>query len=166
MYETLTDTSKAILSITQDAREAMRVVFFVLTKRICLHKTKFRMNIFKYCFKNYIKLHEFANCNSANYDVYFLTIMIKIVIPWINLIMLQLQVDFLKKSSISDMQHRKTYNYFNFQQNWVSRSVKTVHTNVFAKIIRCIDLQIPIVFSKKSIISDKHHRITYMYINF
>ena len=23
------------------------------------------MNIFKYCFKNYIKLHEFANCNSA-----------------------------------------------------------------------------------------------------
>ena len=27
------------------------------------------MNIFKYCFKNYIKLHEFANCNLANYDV-------------------------------------------------------------------------------------------------
>ena len=63
----------------------------------------------------------------------------------------------------SDMQHRKTYNYFNFQQNWVSRSVKTVHTNVFAKIISYIYLQIPIVFSKKSIISDKHHRITYMY---
>ena len=33
MYETLVDTSKAILSITQDAREAMRVVFF------CTHKT-------------------------------------------------------------------------------------------------------------------------------
>ena len=47
--------------------------------------------------------------------------------------MLQLPVVTLKKSSISDMQHRKTYNYFNFQQNWVSRSVKTVHTNVFAK---------------------------------
>ena len=124
------------------------------------------MNIFKYCFKNYIKLHEFANCNSANYNVYFLTIMMKIVIPRINLIMLQLPVEFLRKSSISDMQHRKTYNYFNFQQNWVSRSVKTVHTNVFAKIISCIDLQIPIVFSKISIISDKHHRITYMYINF
>ena len=29
----------------------------------------FWMNIFKYCFKNYIKLHEFANCNSAKYDV-------------------------------------------------------------------------------------------------
>ena len=53
----------------QDAREAMRVVFSVLTKRICMHKTKLLMNIFKYCFKNYIKLHEFANCNSANYDV-------------------------------------------------------------------------------------------------
>ena len=43
--------------------------FSVLTKRICMHKTKYLMNIFKYCFKNYIKLHEFANCNSANYDV-------------------------------------------------------------------------------------------------
>ena len=53
----------------QDAREAMRVVFSVLTKRICMHKTKFIMNIFKYCFKNYIKLHELAHCNSANYDV-------------------------------------------------------------------------------------------------
>ena len=54
--------------IKQDAREAMRVFFSVLTKRICMHKTKFLMNIFKYCFKDYIKLHEFANCNSANYD--------------------------------------------------------------------------------------------------
>ena len=45
--------------------------------------------------------------------------------------MLQLPVVILQKSSISDMQHRKTYNYLNFQQNWISRSVKTVHTNVF-----------------------------------
>ena len=59
----------------QDAREAIRVVFF------CTYKAKFLMNIFKYCFKNYIKLHEFANCNSANYDVKFLTMMMKIVIP-------------------------------------------------------------------------------------
>ena len=43
--------------------------FSVLTKRMCMHKTKFLMNIFKYCSKNYIKLHEFANCNSANYDI-------------------------------------------------------------------------------------------------
>ena len=78
--------------------------------------------------------------------------------------MLQLPVAILKKSSISDMQYRKTYNYFNFQQNWISRSVKTVHTNVFAKIISYIDLQIPIVFSKKSSISNMQHRKTYMYI--
>ena len=38
--------------------------------------------------------------------------------------MLQLPVVVLKKSSISDMRHRKTYNYFNFQQNWVSKSLK------------------------------------------
>ena len=38
------------------------------------------------------------------------------------------------KSSLSDMHHRKTYMYINFQQNRVSRSVKSVHTNVFAKI--------------------------------
>ena len=47
--------------------------------------------------------------------------------------MLQLPMVILKKSSTSDMQHRKTYNYFNFQQNWVSRSVKTVHTNCICK---------------------------------
>ena len=40
----------------QDAREAMRVVFSVLAKRICMHKTKFLMNILKCCFKNYIQL--------------------------------------------------------------------------------------------------------------
>ena len=69
MYESLVETIKVMLYITQDAREAMRVVFSVLTKRICMHKTKFLMNTFKYCFKNYIKLHKFVNCNSANYDV-------------------------------------------------------------------------------------------------
>ena len=29
-----------------------------------------------------------------------------------------------KKSTLSNMQHRKTYMHINFQQNWVSRSVK------------------------------------------
>ena len=47
--------------------------------------------------------------------------------------MLQLPVVILKKSSISDMRLRKTYNYFNFQQNWVSRSVKTVHKKCICK---------------------------------
>ena len=53
----------------QDAREAMRVVFSVLTKRICMHKTNFLRTYSNIVFKNYIKLHEYANCNSANYDV-------------------------------------------------------------------------------------------------
>ena len=67
------------------------------------------MNTVKYCFKNYIKLHEFV------------------------LINLQLPVVILKKSSISDMHHRTTYMYINFQQNQVSRSVKYVDTNLFAQ---------------------------------
>ena len=31
------------------------------------------------------------------------------------------------------MHHRITDMYINFQQKWVSRSVKTVRTNIFAK---------------------------------
>ena len=34
------------------------------------------------------------------------------------------------KSTLSDMHHCKTYMYFNFQQNRVSRSVKNVYTNL------------------------------------
>ena len=37
-----------------------------------------------------------------------------------------------KKSIISDMHHRVMYMFINFQQNPVSRSAKTVHTNLFA----------------------------------
>ena len=55
--------------LTGCMRGDARSFFAILTKRICMNKTKFLMNIFKYCFKNYIKLHEFTNCNSANYDV-------------------------------------------------------------------------------------------------
>ena len=33
---------------------------------------------------------------------------------------------------LSDMHHRITYMYINFQQNRASRSVKTVHTCLFA----------------------------------
>ena len=38
----------------------------------------------------------------------------------------------LKKKIILDMHHRITYMYLNIQQIRVSRSVKTVHTNIFA----------------------------------
>ena len=45
---------------------------------------------------------------------------------------LQLPKLFFKKLIISDMHHRATYMYINFQQNQASRSDKTVHTNLFA----------------------------------
>ena len=51
-------------------------------------------------FSKYCKLHKFATTNNN-----------------------------FKKSTLSDMHHRKTYRYINFLQYRVSRSVKTVHTN-------------------------------------
>ena len=60
---------------------------------------------------------------------------------------LQLPIVILKKINF-DMHHHKTYMYINFQQNRVCRSVKTVHTNLFAKIASCINLQLPIVILK------------------
>ena len=70
------------------------------------------------------------------------------------------------KSITKDMYVHKTYMYINFHQNRVCKLVKTVHTNLFAKIASCINLQPRIVFFKKSIILDMRDRKTYMYINF
>ena len=44
---------------------------------------------------------------------------------------LQLPIPILKNSIISDLHHPAIYMYINFQQNQASRSVKTVHTNLF-----------------------------------
>ena len=44
---------------------------------------------------------------------------------------LQLPIVILKKSIRLDMHHHKTYMNINYQQNRVSRSVKTVDTNLF-----------------------------------
>ena len=41
-----------------------------------------------------------------------------------------------------------------------------MHTNLFAKNRKLHNLQLPILISKKSIISDMHYRAMYMYINF
>ena len=38
-----------------------------------------------------------------------------------------------EKINFLDIHHHKTYMYVNFQQNRINRSVKTVHTNLFAK---------------------------------
>ena len=43
--------------------------FFCTYKMYLYAQNYFLKNIFKYCFKSYIKLHEYANCNSANYYV-------------------------------------------------------------------------------------------------
>ena len=56
--------------------------------------------------------------------------------------------------------------YINFQQNRVSRTVRTVHTNIFAKNCKLHKFATTNRNFKISIISDKHNRITYMYINF
>ena len=58
--------------------------------------------------------------------------------------------------------------YINFQKNWVSRSVKTVRTNIFAKKCKLHKFAtIPIIlFFKISITSDMHHHKTYMCVNF
>ena len=58
------------------------------------------------------------------------------------------------------------YMHINFQQNGVSRSVKIVHIIYLQKIASCINLQLPIVTFKKSIISNIHHRKAYIYIAF
>ena len=68
---------------------------------------------------------------------------------------------------ISNVHHRITQMYINFQQNRVSRSVNTIHTNLFAnnrKLHKFATTNSN--FEKKSIISDMHHRVMYMYIYF
>ena len=44
----------------------------------------------------------------------------------------QLPIQISKESIISDMHQPAMCMYINFQQNQASRSVKTVHTNLFA----------------------------------
>ena len=48
----------------------------------------------------------------------------------------------------------------------VDQSIKTVHTNLLAKMVSCINLQLPTVILKKNNDLDMQHRKTYMYINF
>ena len=59
----------------------------------------------------------------------------------VSCINIQLTILNFETKLLSDMHHRRTYLYINFQQNRVSRSVKTVHTSLFAN---CINLQLAI----------------------
>ena len=56
--------------------------------------------------------------------------------------------------------------YINIRQNRLSRSFKTVHTDIFAKIGMLHKFATTNSNLKKMIISDMHHRITYMHANF
>ena len=58
---------------------------------------------------------------------------------------------------LSDMHRRKTYMCINFQQNRVSRSVKTVHTNLFAKKCKFHKFATCNYNFEKSRLSDMHY---------
>ena len=64
------------------------------------------------------------------------------------------------------MHHQKRTCMSFFWQNRVSRSVITVHSNIFAEMASCINLQLPILILEKIYFLDMHHHKTYMYINF
>ena len=71
-----------------------------------------------------------------------------------------------QKSTLSDKHHLKTYMHINFQQNRVSRSVKTVFTNLFAKNCKLHKFATTNSNFEKSIFLDMHHHKMFMYINF
>ena len=63
------------------------------------------------------------------------------------------------------MHLHKAYMYIDFQQNRVCRSVKTVHTNLFAQFRKLHKFATTNSNLKKNIL-DVHHHKTYVYINF
>ena len=67
---------------------------------------------------------------------------------------------------LSDMHHRITYMYINFQQNRVSRSVKTVHTKLFANNRKLHKFATCNSNFEKSLFSDMNHLISHIEANF
>ena len=64
------------------------------------------------------------------------------------------------------MHHRTTYMHNNFQQNRVSRSVKTVHTNLFSKNCKLHKFVTCNYNFEKSRLSDMHHPLTDIQVDF
>ena len=65
------------------------------------------------------------------------------------------------------MHRHKAYMYIDFQQNRECRSVKTVHTNLFAQYRKLHKFATTnSILKKKTIILDMHDHKTYIYINF
>ena len=74
----------------------------------------------------------------------------------------------LKNMVISDMHHRITYMYMrvNFPQNRICRPVKKSCTQVYLQNGMLHKFAITNSNFKKMVISDMHHCITYMHVNF
>ena len=64
------------------------------------------------------------------------------------------------------MHHRVTYTYINFQQNQVSRTVKTVHTNLFANNSKLHKFATYNSNLEKSLLSDMGHLISHISFDF
>ena len=79
---------------------------------------------------------------------------------------LQLPIVISKKNNYLDMHYCITYMYIKFQQTRVSRSVQTVHTNIFANNRNLHKFATTNSNFEKNDYLDMHHCITYMYINF
>ena len=79
---------------------------------------------------------------------------------------LQQPIAILKKMIVSDMHHRITYMHVKFYQIPVCRPVKTMHANLSAKNGMLHKFATIIAIFKKMIISDMHHRTTYMHVKF
>ena len=71
-----------------------------------------------------------------------------------------------EKNNDLDIHYCITFMYINFQQTRVSRSVETVHTNIFANNRNLHIFATTNSNFDKNDYLDMHHRITYMYINF
>ena len=73
-----------------------------------------------------------------------------------------------EKNNYLDMHYciTKAYTYINFKQTRVSRSVQTVHTNIFANNCNLLKFATTNSNFEKKYYLDLNHRITYMYINF
>ena len=71
-----------------------------------------------------------------------------------------------KKNNYLNMHYCITYMYINFKQTRVSRSVQTVHINIFASNRNLHKFATTVSNFENNDYLDMHHRITYMYINF
>ena len=108
---------------------------------INFHQNRVRIDQSKPCTQSYLqknrKLHKYATYNS-NFETKLL----------------------------SDMHHRITYLYINFQQNRVCRSVKTVHTNLFENNRKLHKFATCSSNFEKSFLLDMNDPIFHIYANF